>query len=531
MNDHVETEETTLEGTFYSIIPALIMLLLVLLTRKVLLSLGIGILIGALFIHSFHPVQAIQEIWTVFYTIFISDGTWNIGNILLLSFLLLLGIVTAFLQASGGSEAFGEWMIRRVKTRTGAQVTTAALGVIIFIDDYFNSLAVGQIARPLTDRHRISRAKLAYFIDSTSAPVTVISPISSWGAYIIGILGGIFAANGISDYPPLEAFVKMIPYNLYALSALLLVFIVAYFKMDIGLMRKHEKRAVETGELLSPDKPDVPGDLTKTFSAHKSGKVYHLFIPILVLIVFTIVTMVITGAQASAAEGNVTILTIFANTNVNLSLFIGGVASVATAYLFHMLQPSPKANTAKIVVEGIKTMLPAIYILLLAWMIGSIIGTLKTGEYLAQLVSGANMSPTLLPLLFFLIAGFMSLATGTSWGTFGIMLPIAAEVAVLTDVTLLLPALSAVLAGSVFGDHCTPISDTTILSSTGAGANHIDHVLTQLPYALLAAFASAIGYVVIGWTSQMFLGIIVALATIIAVALLHNFLTKTNTQS
>ncbi|WP_010647352.1 Na+/H+ antiporter NhaC family protein [Oceanobacillus massiliensis] len=504
-----------MEGTIFSIIPALLMLILVILTRKVLLSLGAGIIVGALMVHDFNILESITEIWTVFYQIFYSEGAWNTGNLLLLGFLLLLGIMTAFLQASGGSRTFGEWMIQRVKTRTGAQVMTGVLGIIIFIDDYFNSLAVGQIARPLTDRHNISRAKLAYFIDSTSAPVTVISPISSWGAYIIGILGGLFAANGITDMKPLQAFIQMIPLNLYALSALLLVFMVAYLKMDIGPMRRHEERAIRTGAVLNPEQDNVAGDLSDTFDPHPSGKIYHLIAPIIVLIAATVLSMIITGANAS--DGNADILSIFANTNVNLSLFIGGAAAVFTSLIFHLELGKPKANIGRIFAEGIKTMLPAIYILLLAWMIGTIIGTLETGTYLAQIVTNASISASMIPLLFFVIAGLMAVATGTSWGTFGIMLPIAAEVAIVSDIDMLLPSLAAVLAGSVFGDHCTPISDTTILSSTGAGANHIDHVLTQLPYALIAAGVSIIGYILIGLTNTTIIPLLVTLGFVLII--------------
>lgn len=513
-----------MEGTIFSIIPAVLMLVLVLLTRNVLISLGTGILIGALFIHDFAILDSIREIWTIFYEIFILDGALNTGNILLIAFLLLLGMMTAFLQASGGSRAFGEWMIKRVKTRRGAQIMTPVLGLVIFIDDYFNSLAVGQIARPLTDRHKVSRAKLAYFIDSTSAPITVISPISSWGAYIIGILGGLFAANGITDIQPLEAFIQMIPLNLYALSALLLVFLVAYFKMDIGPMRTHEQRAIETGKLLNPEKDNVPGDLGDTFAPHKDGKVFHLIVPIAMLIVATVVSMIITGAKAS--EGDITILTTFANTDVNLSLFIGGLSAVLTGLVFHLQQEEPRSNGLSIFIEGIKTMLPAIYILVLAWMIGSIIGTLETGEYLAQIVNDASISASLLPFLFFLIAGVMAVSTGTSWGTFGIMLPIAAEVAVITDINMLLPSLAAVLAGSVFGDHCTPISDTTILSSIGAGSNHIDHVLTQLPYAILAAVAASIGYLIIGVTNQVLLPLVATFVVVIGIGVIIGFVNK-----
>ncbi len=514
-----------MEGTFFSIIPALIMLALVLLTRKVLLSLGVGIVVGALLIHNFSIGNSIKEIWIVFYEIFVTDGSVNSGNVLLLGFLLLLGMMTAFLAVSGGSKAFGDWMIKRIKTRTGAKLMTAVLGLIIFIDDYFNSLAVGQIARPLTDRHKISRAKLAYFIDSTSAPITVITPISSWGAYIIGVLGSLFAANEITNIQPFEAFIKMIPLNFYAIVSIILVFLVAYFKLDIGPMRTHEKRAEETGELLNPAQKNVPGDLSGTFSPHKEGKVYHLLVPIGVLLIATVSSMFVTGAIASS--DNVTILKIFANTDVNLSLFTGGLLAVGTSFIFHIRQGQPRVKSMKVVWEGIKTMIPAIYILLLAWMIGSIIGTLKTGEYLAQLVHDASLGSSVLPLLFFLIAGVMALATGTSWGTFGIMLPIAAEVAIIADMNMLLPSLAAVLAGAVFGDHCSPISDTTILSATGAGVSHIDHVITQLPYALLAAFAASLGYVVIGFTGSLLPAIVVTLVFIIVIGMFMRFLAKT----
>ncbi len=517
-----------MEGTIFSIIPALIMLVLVLLTRKVLLSLGAGIVIGALFIHQFSIPGAITEIWVIFYEIFITDGALNNDNVLLLVFLLFLGMMTAFLAASGGSRAFGDWMIRRVKTRAGSQVMTAVLGLIIFIDDYFNSLAVGQIARPLTDRHKVSRAKLAYYIDSTSAPITVISPISSWGAYIIGILASLFAANEIVAIQPFEAFIKMIPLNFYALVSVVLVFLVAYFKLDIGPMRKHEKRAEETGELLDPARKSVPGDLSGIFKPHQDGKVYHLLVPIGVLLVATVGAMIITGALASG--DHVTMLTIFANTNVNLSLFTGGLLAVCTSFVFHLRQGEPKAGSVSILIEGVKTMIPAIYILLLAWMIGSIIGTLKTGEFLAELVHNASLSASMLPLLFFIIAGVMAVATGTSWGTFGIMLPIAAEVAIIADMSMLLPSLAAVLAGAVFGDHCSPISDTTILSATGAGVSHIDHVITQLPYALIAALVACLGYLIIGVTGNVLFALLAALVLIIVIAMLIRFLAKTTSE-
>ncbi|MEN2465559.1 Na+/H+ antiporter NhaC family protein [Ornithinibacillus sp. JPR2-1] len=509
-----------MEGTIYSLIPAIIMLVLVLLTRKVLLSLGVGIAVGALLIHDFYVWGSIKEIWGAFYGIFISDGALNTGGLQLIGFLLLLGMMTALLQASGGSRAFGNWMVARIKTRRGAQLMAPILGIIIFIDDYFNALAVGQIARPLTDRHNISRAKLAYYIDSTSAPITVISPISSWGAYLIGVVGGLVVMTGLQ---PLEAFIRMIPYNLYAIGALLLVFITAFFNLNIGPMKKHENHAITTGEVI-PKGKTVPGDLTNAFKPSAKGSVYHLIIPIIVLLITTISSMIITGARASG--DTVTILSIFENTNVNFSLFIGGIAAVLVACLLYLGQGKQETKTGIVLVEGIKAMLPAIYILLLAWMIGSIISTLETGEYLAAVAENANISPSILPVIFFVISGLMALSTGTSWGTFGIMLPIAANVMAIADPELIIPSLAAVLAGAVFGDHVSPISDTTVLSSTGAGANHIDHVITQLPYACIVAVASIIGYILIGVTGSLLVGLLATIGIIILIGLIVYTLNK-----
>ncbi|WP_040979012.1 Na+/H+ antiporter NhaC family protein [Oceanobacillus jeddahense] len=502
-----------MEGTFWSLIPAIVMLILVIITRKVLISIGTGIVVGALLLNDFHIWGTLKEIWTVFYTIFYAEGALETGNLMLISFLLFLGVLTAFLQASGGARAFGDWMLARVKTRRGAELMTVVIGLIIFIDDYFNSLAVGQIARPVTDRQHISRAKLAYYIDTSSAPVTVIAPISSWGAYIIGILGGLFAANGITAIQPIEAFIQMIPLNFYAIASIVLVFIVAYFHFDIGPMRVHEKRAKEKGELLDPKRNQVSGDLGDVFDPHKDGKVFHLIVPIIVLFIVTVMAMIGTGIMET--EGNASLMDAFANTDVNLSLITGGIAAVLTSIIFHIQQRKPRSDMKRIFIEGFKTMLPAINILILAWMIGSIIGELETGSYLAGLVNNSSISVSFLPAILFLIAGLMALATGSSWGTFGIMLPIAVEIMANTDMDLLLPALAAVLAGAVFGDHSTPISDTTVLSATGAGAHHIDHVLTQFPYALIAACTALIGFFIIGITHSTWLALA---ATIILLA-------------
>ncbi|MGI8315673.1 Na+/H+ antiporter NhaC family protein [Halobacillus mangrovi] len=511
-----------MEGTIYSLIPAVLMLLLVLFTRKVILSLGIGIIVGAFMLTQMDIGAGLSLIWSLLATIFVSDGTLNTGNLYLLTFLFLLGITTAFMTASGGSQAFGKWAVERIRTRKGAKLIPAILGIIIFIDDYFNALAVGQVAKPVTDRYKISRAKLAYYIDSTSAPVTVISPISSWGAYIIGTIGSILAANEITNYQSLEAFVRMIPANFYVFAALLLVFLTIFLKLDIGPMRTHESRAIKTGHLTNPERGDVPGDLNDEFKNHNNGKISHLIFPIVALVLGTVTSMIVTGINNT--EGAVDLLAIFANTNVNVSLFIGGVAAVVVAAALYIGQAKPKSSMSHVFFEGLKAMLPAIYILIFAWMIGDIIGQLQTGEFLAQQFSQANIDTAFFPLLIFIISGFMALSTGTSWGTFGIMLPIAGEIAAVTEPALILPALSAVLAGSVFGDHCSPISDTTILSSTGAGSNHIDHVLTQLPYAGIAAGAASIGYILLGLTGGVWLPLLITLVIVAAIGILiHAF--------
>ncbi|SFL43611.1 Na+/H+ antiporter NhaC [Gracilibacillus orientalis] len=507
-----------MEGTIYSLIPAILMLVLVLVTRRVLLSLGTGIIVGALLIHDFNIVASLQQIWFVFRDIFYTTDGWNLGSIYLLVFLLLLGIMTVIMTASGGSKAFGEWAIKKVKTRRGAQLVPSFLGVLIFIDDYFNSLAVGQVSRPLTDRYKISRAKLAYFIDSTSAPITVITPISSWGAYIIGTLGSIFAAAEVTEFQPLEAFIKMIPLNMYAFAAMLLVFLVAIFNIDIGAMRTHEKRALETGHVVDPAKKIMSADMNENAVVNQNGKIMHLLIPIILLVVATIAMMLYTGYQAT--EGSATILTMFENTNVNLSLFIGGLCAVVIGIVMYLFLKGSKLSVMKVIKDGSLSMMPAIYILILAWMIGSIIEIVDTGGYLANLVDQVSFNVNYLALLLFVIAGFMALATGTSWGTFGIMLPIAAQIAIVYDVDLVLPAMAAVLAGSVFGDHCSPISDTSILSSTGAGANHMDHVITQLPYAFISALAAGIGYLIFGITGLVWFSLAMTLLFVIIIVVL-----------
>jgi tetracycline resistance efflux pump len=508
-------EEETMENTIYSLIPPLLAIIMVILTRRVLLSLGVGIVASAFLLAEFSITKTFTFMWDAFKGIFVSEGTLNTWNVYIILFLLILGVITAFVNISGGSRAFGEWAMSRVKTRAGAQILAAVLGIIIFIDDYFNALAVGQVSRPITDRHKISRAKLAYIIDSTSAPICVVSPISSWGAYIIGLIGTILATHNITEYSAFSAFIQMIPMNLYVWVAIALVLIVATRGLDFGQMKFHETRAVETGSLYDPSK-EIPGELKNDLPVSDKGSIAGLLLPILGLVIGTVGAMIWTGYKA---VGNFDILPIFENTDVTASLLYGGLFGLAISIIVFINQYFKKGIVGSAfpigIMEGAKSMLPAIYILLFAWTIVTLIDQLQTGTYLAGLVEQANLSTGFLPVILFLVAGVMAFSTGTSWGSFGILLPIAGEIAVATDVTILLPSMAAVLAGSVFGDHCSPISDTTIMSSTGAGSNHMDHVITQLPYAIAGAVIASVGFIILGFTGSTILAFPITLAIVI----------------
>ncbi|MCV9886840.1 Na+/H+ antiporter NhaC family protein [Metabacillus halosaccharovorans] len=494
-------------GTIFSIIPPIIAILMVILTRRVLLSLGVGIISAALLIEEFSITGTGMVILKAIQGVFYSDGEVNTWNVYIILFLLILGIVTALISISGGSRAFGEWAKKRVKTRAGAQLTAALLGILIFIDDYFNALAVGQVSRPITDRQKVSRAKLAYIIDSTSAPVCVVSPVSSWGAYIIAMIATILTTHGVSEYTPLGAFMAMVPMNYYVISALALVFAVAVFNINIGPMKIHENRAIETGQVVDPNK-EVLGEVKEDLPTSDKGTIGNLVWPIISLIIGTVSSMLYTGYSAIEDKADVTIFTIFENTDVSASLLYGGLFGLAITIILFLGKGIKASYLPLALKEGIKSMLPAIYILLFAWVIVDLIGQLSTGEYLAGLVEKSNLDLSYLPVVMFVLAGFMAFATGTSWGTFGIMLPIAGEITAATDINMLLPAMAAVLAGSVLGDHCSPISDTTILSSTGAGSHHIDHVMTQLPYAIIGGGIAAVGYLVLGFTGSSVIGFV-----------------------
>ncbi|MGL4613484.1 MAG: Na+/H+ antiporter NhaC family protein, partial [Shewanella sp.] len=406
------------------------------------------------------------------------------------------------------TRAFAEWAAKRAKTRRGAKGLTGIMVFAFFIDDFFHSLSVGAICRPVTDRFQISRAKLAYLLDSTAAPVCVLMPISSWGAYIIALVGGIMAAHGMTEQSPIAAFVEMIPMNLYAVFTLLMVLVVIVFQLDIGSMRWHEERALQ-GKLWDESK-GRPIGLDMDSPEDSNGGMIDMVLPILTLTLATVYFMIDSGATVLSEQGlPFSVLGSFENTNVGSSLVYGALCSLAVSITLALRLKLGAKNWIKAAPQGVMAMLPAINILLFAWAIGAVVRDVETGKYLASLANG-NLPIEVLPAVVFVLSCAMAFATGTSWGSFGIMLPLAGDMAAASDITLMLPMLAAVLAGSVFGDHSSPISSTSILSATGAGCHHIDHVMTQLPYALGMAFGAALGYLAMGIMHSTLAGVCVS---------------------
>ena len=512
-----------------TILPPLVAIIMVIATRKVLISLLSGSLLSILLITNFHPLQSIELLVSSVVELFWVEGALNWYNILILTFLLELGAITALVLMAGGTAAFSNWARKRVQSRRGSQILTAILGMVVFIDDYFNALAVGQISRPISDQEKVSRAKLAYLVDSSSAPTVVLVPLSSWGASIIGIMAPIIAASALT-MSEMEVFIRSAAMNFYAIAAIILLWVVVLWQLDFGPMRKEEQRAA-LGNGLMPEGDDAPGQITDDLPTHHSGTIQALVVPFVILVFGGVGGMFFTGASAA---GSGSMLDAMANADVAMSLNIGGVAGLIAALIYCVSYTRNNAEfnagvITKGTADGAKSMLPAIYILLLAWMLGSLIGQLGTGEYFASLVTSLSVSPIWLIPLLFLIAAGMAFATGTSWGSFGILLPLAGEImnAAAPDGTLLIPAFGAVLAGAVWGDHSSPISDTTILSSTGAGCAVATHVNTQLPYAFVGAVAALVGYVLYAVTTSAIVGFISMLIALIIIAVVLKSLNKT----
>lgn len=500
-----------------TLLPPVIAIALVLLTRRVLLSLGAGVLASALLVADLNPLETLRLTWEAFAGIFweVDEGQGGVNTyyVYILVFTLLLGIIAALIMMSGGTQAFSDWAVQRIRSRRGAKVLPAVLGIVIFIDDYFNALAVGQVSRPVTDKHHVSRAKLAYVVDSTSAPVAVLMPFSSWGASIIGIMAPILAGSAlvVSD---VEAFLGAAAMNYYAIVAVLMVWVSILLHLEIGPMRSEERRAIQEGRTFNP-RETIPGELAEDLPVHQPGAKRALVVPFLLLVVGVLGGIVWTGYRDG---GSLSVLEIFASTDVSSALLWGGLLGLVAALYYYLRYTSADSRFSLATLgqgfwEGIKSMLPAVSILLLAWMLGTLIDQLGTGEYLGSLVEAAAIPPAWLIPLMFVLAGAMAFSTGTSWGSFGLLLPIAGQIMnnVEGGPELLLAAFGAVLAGAVFGDHCSPISDTTILSSTGSGANVITHVTTQLPYALVSSVLALVGYAVFALTGNGVLGLVATL--------------------
>lgn len=490
--------QSNVYATFWSLIPPIIAIVLSLITKEVYSSLFIGIISGALLYANFNPLTAYDTIFTSGFISSLADS-WNVG---ILIFLVTLGAIVSLMNRAGGSAAYGKWASEKIKTRKGAMLSTLGLGVLIFVDDYFNCLTVGNIMRPITDKHKISRAKLAYLVDSTAAPICMIAPISSWAAAVTGIVAG---------YDGLELFIRAIPYNLYSLLTLAMIVFITIMGIEYGPMKKHEDNAMLKGDLYTT--PDRPYEGQDGEVSTGKGKVVDLVIPVLILIVFCILGMVYTGG---ILEGE-NLINAFANSDASLGLSLGSSLALILIMIYYLARKVLSFNECmESFPEGFKAMVPAILILTFAWTLSGITGLLGSKEFVSTIFEGsaANLK-IFLPAIVFLVAVGMSFSTGTSWGTFGILLPIV--VAVGLDPELLIISVSACLAGAVCGDHCSPISDTTIMSSTGSMCNHINHVTTQLPYALTVAAVSFIGYIIAGFIQSAWIVLPLSLAMLFGV--------------
>ncbi len=476
-------------ATFWALIPPVVAIVLALITKEVYSSLFVGILVGGLFYSGFSFEGTIVHIFEDGIIGVLSDS-YNVG---ILVFLIILGAIVCLMNKAGGSAAFGRWASDHIKTRTGAQLTTVALGVLIFIDDYFNCLTVGSVMRPVTDKHNISRAKLAYLIDATAAPICIIAPISSWAAAVTGFVEG---EDGLS------LFISAIPYNFYALLTIVMMLTIAVLNIDFGSMKIHEDNAKKGDLFTTPDRPY--GEATELEDTGK-GTVKDLLIPIIALIICCVIGMIYTGGFFEGAD----FVTAFSNSDASVGLAIGSAfALVITILLYVSRRVLGFKECMDCIPEGFKAMVPAIMILTFAWTLKSMTDSLGAAEFVAALIKGsASGIVNLLPAIIFVVGCLLAFATGTSWGTFGILIPIVVDAFQATNPTLMTIAISACMAGAVCGDHCSPISDTTIMASAGAQCNHVNHVSTQLLYAVSVAAISFITYIVAGFVQSAWISL------------------------
>lgn len=466
-------------ATFWALVPPIVAIVLALITKEVYSSLFVGILVGGLFYSGFSFEGTFNHIFNDGFIAVLSDG-YNVG---ILIFLVVLGAMVSLMNRAGGSAAFGHFAKEKIKTRAGAQLATIALGVLIFIDDYFNCLTVGSVMRPVTDEHKVSRAKLAYLIDATAAPVCIIAPISSWAAAVSGFVEG---EDGFS------IFIRAIPYNYYALLTIVMMITIVLLNIDFGSMRTHEKNALN-GDLFTSGKAATDNEAEPKSS---KGKVIDLVIPIIMLIICCVIGMIYTGGFFEG-EGFVSA---FSNSDASVGLALGSIfAMLLTIIIYLIRRVLSFSECMECLPSGFKAMVPAILILTFAWTLKAMTDSLGAAEFVAgAMEKSAGGLMIFLPAIIFLVACFLAFSTGTSWGTFGILIPIVVAVFANSNPQLMIISISACMAGAVCGDHCSPISDTTIMASAGAQCNHVNHVSTQLPYALLVAAVSCATYIVAG---------------------------------
>ncbi len=498
-----EAAETgpALYATFWALVPPIVAIVLALITKEVYSSLLIGIIVGGLLVSNGNPVGMVETVFSGGLLTVLADS-YNVGIII---FLVILGTIVALMNKTGGSAAFGRWASTRIKTRIGAQVMTIVLGCLIFIDDYFNCLTVGSVMRPITDKHQVSRAKLAYLIDATAAPVCIIAPVSSWAAAVTGF---------VKDYDGFTLFVKAIPFNFYAILTIVMMLCIVFMRFDFGSMRTHEINAIN-GDLFTSGKEEFDA---KEEEVNEKGRLIDMLFPIILLIFCCIIGMIYTGGFFSGAG----LITAFSDCDASLGLAMGsGVALVIIVIFYLCRRVLSFSECMGCLPQGFKAMVPAILILTFAWSLKAITETMGAAEFVAGAMDHvAGGLQILLPAIIFLVALGLAFATGTSWGTFGILIPIVVAVYQNTDPQMMIISISACMAGAVCGDHCSPISDTTIMASAGAQSNHINHVSTQLPYALTCAAISCVCYIIAALVKRAVIALPIAIVIMIVVMLI-----------
>ena len=485
-------------ATFWALLAPIVAIVLALITKEVYSSLVIGIIVGGAIYAKFNFEGTLVHVVSDGFIANVADS-YNMG---ILIFLILLGALVAMMNKAGGSAAFGRWAAAHIKSRVGAQLATIALGCLIFIDDYFNCLTVGSVMRPVTDASKVSRAKLSYLIDATAAPVCIIAPISSWAAAVAGFARGAGAENGIS------LFIQAIPYNFYALLTIVMMIFLALTGLEFGPMKKHEINAKEKGDLFTSGTIEAIEDM----KVNEKGRVCDLVVPVAILIISCVIGMIYSGGFFSGES----FIDSFSNSDASVGLAFGAFVAIIITVIFYLLR---RVLTFKTIMEslpeGFKAMVPAIMILACAWTLKAMTDSLGAKIFISQLIEGsAGAFQSFLPAIIFLIAVGLSFATGTSWGTFGILIPIVLSVFGAGE-PITIVAISACMAGAVCGDHCSPISDTTIMASAGAQCDHLNHVSTQLPYALTVAGVSTVAYIIAGFVSNWIIVLPIAIALMI----------------